>query len=175
MATNNQVADTQRYLDNDARPPMEAQAPSTTPQAYEANTENLSVPMAGTVLRSETFNISDSGVQKVNEYSHNTSNQAELRAKLEQQRVRTTGRSIYQTAPTSGGFEPWVDVSEPVKPTEKDLTQLRKLETLRTINNKVRSLKLDEQRLSIKLSNIRNSIKTFITEAEALTTSKTES
>lgn len=160
MAPNPQLQTTDDLMLRETRVPKENSFPSLTPQPYE--------PDIKTQVIDHNHHL-NSGVYspvKVESYE-----QAELRMKREEQRVQRTRKSIYQTPPQSGGAP---NIQEPPKPTEEQLSKLRKLESLRSINNKVRSLKLDEQRTSLKLSNIRNSIKALITEAEALTTSKTE-
>lgn len=165
LAVDPSIKQTQDYLEADSRSPVDASSPSTTPLPYEANNEVLQ-PMAGTVLTDNIYQFTDQGVHTVREYSHNTSAKHEARMREEQQRVQASGRSIYQTPPSNGGFKPYVDVSEPPKPTEADLSQLRELERLRSINQRLKSLQRDEEVAIRKLANIQRAIHNLQLEVE---------
>lgn len=173
------IKQTQSYLEADSKPPLEGKIqPALTlnpdvPGLNYDGTGNIDkgtqgyVP-GGTILTDNIYEFSDRGVHQVHEYSHNTSAKHEAHMKQEQQRVQVTGRSIYQTPPKSGGFKPYVDVSEPPKPTEEQLALLKTRDRLITINNKLRLLQLDEQRYETKLANVRRAMKSLRLEAEDL-------
>ena len=173
-AVNRDVEKTNSYLDRDAQRPQDVGQPSIRPLPFEANNEVLGgYVQGGTVLSSSTYEISDSGIVSSDNYSYNDYEQRELKARQEYQR-QLYGKGIHQQPPRNSGFVPYESVDYGVKPSSSEIEELRKQEQYRSITNRLRSLKQDENVQTSRLTRTRSLISELQRQLEALTTSKTE-
>ncbi len=131
---------------SNSRPAVEASQPATQPQPYQPDTW----VQGGTILSDTYYNVTDSGVQEVTRASANTTAQWEADVRQRQQEL-VQGRSRYNTPPTSGGFTPYLDVSEGKKATPEELEAQRNRETADSLTAMIGRLKREEGTLRLKL------------------------
>ncbi len=105
---------------------------------------------AGKVLSDQYINFSDSGVHSVDVMTNNTSQEWEQQVRRQQQ-AQVRGRTRYNTPPTSGGFTPYVDVSDGKKATPEELEVQRKNETIEQLAGVLGRLQKEETTLRLKL------------------------
>ena len=160
----------------DAQAPIESGQPALNPNLSQPGVNyGTGTPdsrdggyiQAGTVLEDRTLMFTDQGVHTVREYSHNTSAKHEARMRLEQQRARTTGKSIYSTSVTeTPSIAPNVDDGE--RPTPEKLEELRQQQKYENMQRRLRSLKVDEAKQETRLAATRRAISNLQIELEEL-------
>ncbi len=131
---------------SNSKPAVEASQPATQPQPYQPDTW----VQGGTILSDNFYNVTDSGIHQVTKGSENTTEQWERDVRQRQQEL-VRGRSRYNTPPTSGGFTPYVDVSEGKRATPEELEEQRNRETVEQLTAMIGRLQKEEGTLRLKL------------------------
>lgn len=159
---------------NDARPPVEASQPTINPNQNIPgfNFGNPTIDKGsgwtegGTILQSNTYNITESGVQEIHSYSHNQYEQEERRLRLEEQDIINSRKSIFMTPPETGGAPSLSD--EPDKPTEEQLTELHKKDRVNVLTNRLKELTFNRQQARTKLTRLEEMISDLTNELEKM-------
>lgn len=143
------IQKSQQYIDDDAQKPVDNSRPSINKTPYQPDIHTQVV---------DTDHHLNQGV-----YSPYTSESNDAW----ERRVKSNNHNVYNV-PVTQTKSVAPNVSEPLKPTKEQLSQLRKRDRLISINNRLKSLQVDRRRTALKLKGIDEAIKNIQTEVEDL-------
>lgn len=165
LAVDSSIAETQQALLEDSRPPVDNSFPSINKTPYQPDTYDVGVADIHTqvVDTDHHLNQAPSTKEMQGVYSPYTSESNDAW----ERRVKSNNHNVYNV-PVTQTKSVAPNVSEPLKPTKEQLSQLRKRDRLIGINNRLKSLQVDRRRTALKLKGIDEAIKNIQTEVEDL-------
>ena len=112
-------------------PAIKAPQPATRPQPYEPDVYYGQQGLEGVVRTTQDYE---------------TWEQFETRV-AKQHADRGLGKSVYNTAPTHSGYRPYVDLTEPPKPSQQQIEDLKRQQDVNDIQQRLTLLKQAETKL----------------------------